>query len=543
MIPGPTSRSRQSWVCSPPGSENQGTTHPYKQREEIYKDSKMLAPSQRRPLEAHNQETLYDHPERPQRRQKDPGNQVPLPYRPQPDSRFDLYDRTRPESIYSRGNNQEEIYDRIKDPIYERVRGSDGYAKSLDPYPISRAEPQVPIYRTGRRTVSRRASEGSGMANEVETEKYGSMDALKSSNPGSRLSMESQRDSSPTSKESLSSYDSNSTLTGNECSDDSVIMTRLRRSFEQKEEFLRRPSHPIGWLTPEEASKRIQREFYARPQKLQRQVWPPSEQQMRQQSPTRNPSLERKSKPSNQNIQRIRGDFDPDNEYSNQMDREDEYDERQPGIEEIQAIRDQLYSSLYDSNGQFVKENHFKYGPAGNNGNKINEGQQQFRTPSQRTSNKAAFVTTLSRIHENVTAQQGGQGQDLRNGTSSLPSSPGPEKKNVDKYSAPPQGLQMVSRRARQFESGRLLSDDDEPTSDRTNLYKSELSRLSSKRSVPNVAVRKREFESKAEARDTRSIPSHRESKSLDSGMFIQYKKIIWFRVTLRRHYNRSLHR
>ncbi|XP_046421254.1 uncharacterized protein LOC124180161 isoform X12 [Neodiprion fabricii] len=545
MIPGPTPRSRQSWVCSPPGSENQGTTlHPYKQqREEVYKDTKMLAPTQRRPLEAHNQETLYDHPERPQRRQKEQQNQIPQPFRQPPDSRFDLYDRTRPESIYSRPSNTEQIYDRIKDPIYERVRPSDVISKSLDQYPMSRAEPQVPIYRPGRRVVSRRASEGSGMASEVESQAYGSMDALKSSTPGSRLSMESRRDSSPASKESLSSYDSNSTLTGNEYSDDSVIMNRLRRSFEQKEEFLRRPSQPIGWLTPEEESKRIQREFYARPQKLQRQVWPPNEQQAsrRQHSPTRN-SVERNTrapKPTNQSLQRVRGDLDSETEYSNQLDGEndddvddndddDEDDGDQPGIEEIQAKRDQFYSSLYDSNGQFVKENHFKYGPpvAGNNGNKINND-AQFRSSNTRSGNKAAFVTTLSRIHENVTSNQQGGGQDLRNGTSSLPSSPGPEKKNNDKFSVPPQGLQIVSRRAKQFESGRLLSDDDEPTSDRTNLYKSELSRLSSKRSVPNVAVRKREFESKAEAREPRRIPAHRESKSLESGRELSGNRVI----------------
>ncbi|XP_046480202.1 rho GTPase-activating protein 21 isoform X1 [Neodiprion pinetum] len=545
MIPGPTPRSRQSWVCSPPGSENQGTTlHPYKQqREEVYKDTKMLAPTQRRPLEAHNQETLYDHPERPQRRQKEQQNQIPQPFRQPPDSRFDLYDRTRPESIYSRPSNTEQIYDRIKDPIYERVRPSDVISKSLDQYPMSRAEPQVPIYRPGRRVVSRRASEGSGMASELESQAYGSMDALKSSTPGSRLSMESRRDSSPASKESLSSYDSNSTLTGNEYSDDSVIMNRLRRSFEQKEEFLRRPSQPIGWLTPEEESKRIQREFYARPQKLQRQVWPPNEQQAsrRQHSPTRN-SVERNTrapKPTNQSLQRVRGDLDSETEYSNQLDGEndddvddndddDEDDGDQPGIEEIQAKRDQFYSSLYDSNGQFVKENHFKYGPpvAGNNGNKINND-AQFRSSNTRSGNKAAFVTTLSRIHENVTSNQQGGGQDLRNGTSSLPSSPGPEKKNNDKFSVPPQGLQIVSRRAKQFESGRLLSDDDEPTSDRTNLYKSELSRLSSKRSVPNVAVRKREFESKAEAREPRRIPAHRESKSLESGRELSGNRVI----------------
>lgn len=56
---------------------------------------------------------------------------------------------------------------------------------------------------------------------------------------------------------------SSSTLT-----DDSVIMSRIRKSCEQKEEFLRntvKPTYPHI----------IAREFYARPQKLQKPVWPP----------------------------------------------------------------------------------------------------------------------------------------------------------------------------------------------------------------------------------------------------------------------------
>lgn len=136
------------------------------------------------------------------------------------------------------------------------------------------------------------------------------------------------------------------------------------------------------------------------------------------------------------------------------------------------------------------------------------------------------FVGTLTRIHENIASAGTLPGErqsiDTKNGTSSLPSSPGPEKKVNDKFPILPQGLQIVSKRAKQFESGRLLSDDDEPTGDRISLYKSELSRLSTKHSVPNVAVRRREFESKAEAQEPRRIPPvpTRETKSLDSGKF-----------------------
>jgi hypothetical protein len=55
---------------------------------------------------------------------------------------------------------------------------------------------------------------------------------------------------------------------------------------------------------------------------------------------------------------------------------------------------------------------------------------------------------------------------------------------------------QTVSRRARQFESGQVEED-------KTVLYRSELARLSAKKSVPDVAYRKQEFESKSKSLDS----------------------------------------
>ncbi|XP_018402103.1 PREDICTED: rho GTPase-activating protein 21-like isoform X2 [Cyphomyrmex costatus] len=515
MIPGGSPRTRQSWVCTLSSSES-----PNHLEEEICR----IPPSMMSqvPIESHiasalqqrrgvpEVSALYDLSED----SRVSGRKLQLLHEDnvQPsgrlslDSKYDLYDKTRPESVYSRPSN-EQLYDRINDPIYERVRVSDQhyYQPSLLRYPVSQAEPQVPIYRPIKRMVARRASEGSGNTLDSETASYGSIDALRSSE-SSRLSIESRRDSSPAaSKESMSPYDSNSTLTGNECSDDSVIMNRLRKSFEQKAEFLRRPSHPISWsldsatsLLPNfnQASRGIQREFYARPQKLQRQIWPPgqNEQQQRQQSPTRR-SQERNvvtktitslgNKPSNQSVQRIK-DVDSNSEYSKSRN-DQQFENNQT------SVGDHCYSSSLFYDNELAKEQY-------------------------RGTNKGSFVSILSRIHENISTNQQQTSQETRNGSSSLPSSPGPDKKaSADtRFPVPPQGLQIVSRRAKQFESGRLLSDEDEPAGDRTNLYKSELSRLSNKRSVPNVAVRKREFESKAENQDSRRLPT-RETKSLDT--------------------------
>ncbi|KAM0733914.1 Rho GTPase-activating protein 21 [Formica fusca] len=540
MIPGSSPRTRQSWVCSL-GSSSENSNHledaVCRNQQTVYADGRMpttisqiqpIAESQMTSVLQQKQrrgvpDALYDSSEDSRisgrKLQSLHEDNSQSSGRSSQDSRYDLYDRTRSESMYSRPSN-EQLYDRINDPIYERVRVSEHYPQhyyqqpSLLRYPMSQAEPQVPIYRPVKRMVARRASEGSGTTNDSETASYGSIDALRS-NESSRLSIESRRDSSPVASKdsSTSPYDSNSTLTGNECSDDSVIMNRLRKSFEQKAEFLRRPSHPIGWSSEPLPSLQnfnqaavIQREFYARPQKLQRPIWPPGQNEQRQQSPTRRASLERNvaakptslmNKPSNQSVQRIK-DVDSNSEYS-------------------KSRNDQQFGD-----NQSVAEDH-SYSSSSFYDNELTMKEQQYRGTG-----KGNFVSILSRIHENISTNQQQTPQETRNGSSSLPSSPGPDKKagSDTKFPVPPQGLQIVSKRAKQFESGRLLSDEDEPAGDRTNLYKSELSRLSNKKSVPNVAVRKREFESKAESQETRRIPA-RETKSLDTGPVLTGNRII----------------
>lgn len=53
------------------------------------------------------------------------------------------------------------------------------------------------------------------------------------------------------------------------------VMTRIKKSFEQKEEFLKRPALPY-WLHAQAAqTPAIPKEFYAQPQKFARPVWPP----------------------------------------------------------------------------------------------------------------------------------------------------------------------------------------------------------------------------------------------------------------------------
>lgn len=137
--------------------------------------------------------------------------------------------------------------------------------------------------------VGRRSSEGFGM---TQTEanpssNYSSSESVPSSSPGSlysypgntpgcRLSLDAgligRRESANSQDGSASSLDS--TLRDPHSSDDSLIISRIRKSFEQKEEFLNRPAGPI--LSTGNGGPPGIKEFYARPQKLQTPVWPPT---------------------------------------------------------------------------------------------------------------------------------------------------------------------------------------------------------------------------------------------------------------------------
>ncbi|XP_017780003.1 PREDICTED: rho GTPase-activating protein 21-like, partial [Nicrophorus vespilloides] len=359
------------------------------------------------------------------------------------------------DSIYSYGvpeRSSENIYSTPRDTFRPNDRKSlEIYAEPVinDSTQRPRAQPQVPLYRK----MGRRASEGSSTAvSETEyslscedidttmksskapytsTDTFNSLEmpALMYSNVvGCRLSLDAGNRRESTS--SLHSYESSSTLAGQDTDTDSIVMSRLRKSVQEKEEFMRRSSRP---------SELIQREFYSRPKKLEKPVWPPID-------PQESPS--RLNKPTHHNFQRVKNDIDNEREIIHNLD--------------------------------------------------------------NKRSNTAEF---LGKIQENENGQT--------NGTNASDTE--------DRRNYPP-NIQMVSKRARQFESGRLMTEDDPIMNDRTSFYRSELARLSAKKAVPNVAVRTREFETMSSEnfprRDTSSSStnsasvlrrSYRDSRSLDS--------------------------
>ncbi|XP_075969245.1 rho GTPase-activating protein 23-like isoform X2 [Anticarsia gemmatalis] len=255
---------------------------------------------------------------------------------------------------------------------------------------------------------------------------------------GRRESDTSLPSSATESKDSLGSFDSNSTLTGREL-DDSIILSRIRKSLEQKEAFLRRPSQPTGWVTPDAPPPIKQKEFYARPQKLQKPAWPP---------PAASPPLAASPPPQPQPPQEQRK-------------------------EECSASVD---SGTYSGYGE------------------VNGAQDKSRMKQD----KNQFVSTLSKIQETAPSIQSMNVGTVTNGGSMEMKDEAAANNQDNKY--PVTELQLVTARTRQLEEARG------GWSRRTENARSELARLSTTRLEPSVALRRKEFETRASRRDARSL-------------------------------------
>lgn len=353
-----------------------------------------------------------------------------------------------------------------------------------------RAQPQVPIYRK----MGRRASEGNtlsdkdayadvtsvkreksemvvGNTKDVSKTPYLADSANQMSNSGlempvlsypsaggCRLSLDGGRRQSSASlsssmadgsKDSLSSYDSSSTLTGHD-TDEQIYMNKLRKSVQRKEEFLsnnNNNNNNNNDCNPDSAL--IQKVYYGRASKLTNAVWPPIDQPLRSESPSRN------TKPTHQNFQRVKNDIDNERDYNT-----------------------------------FTPQNDTQ----------INMKQQSREWNNYNSKIQEASPAPL--VLDNAV---------LINGA------------NENYYGT---SLQMVHKRAKQFESGKPMIEDDPLINDRTSFYKSELSRISEKKVVPNVPDRAREFEMISELQRDSSAGStsasqlrrnQRDTRSLES--------------------------
>ncbi|CAH0718827.1 unnamed protein product, partial [Brenthis ino] len=249
---------------------------------------------------------------------------------------------------------------------------------------------------------------------------------------GRRESDTSLPSSAAESKDSLGSFDSNSTLTGREL-DDSIILSRIRKSLEQKEAFLRRPSQPTGWVTPDPPPIK-QKEFYARPQKLQKPAWPPPS----------SPPLA--ASPPPPQIQELKKE------------------------ECATSVDSGTYSGYGEVNGHIDK--------------------------SRLKQDKSQFVATLSKIQETSPSTNVGT---MSNGSSTEFKDENASATNQDNRYPVPE-LQLVTARTRQLEEARGVGER------RTEVARSELARLSTTRLEPSVALRRKEFETRASRREARSL-------------------------------------
>ncbi|XP_047486878.1 uncharacterized protein LOC125037729 isoform X5 [Penaeus chinensis] len=301
------------------------------------------------------------------------------------------------------------------------------------------------------------------------------------------------------------------------------VIERIKKDTERKEEFLRRPNQPI-WL-PASKSPLIHSDYHVNPQKFQRPIWPPpgaqtppspgaitkaltfivapkqdhshlrrvkSEIEQRQNSTDSSSSMRGSSVPAGSNLSEssiagLEMDGTPEAEHSKQ------------NLPVAQGASGALPRSLVV-----------------NAVPKPYVGSASEANPANLRFGKS-FTTTLSRIQENIPIPEYGSSSSLtsqgqtssKQGDTSQGVTPGgtPSGSQTSLNSASLRSiplawvgdnerikqLQIVSRRAKQFESSQL----EKEASAKSAFHRFELSRLSQRSKIPNVAQRKQEFETK----------------------------------------------
>nr|XP_027226473.1 rho GTPase-activating protein 21-like isoform X5 [Penaeus vannamei] len=301
------------------------------------------------------------------------------------------------------------------------------------------------------------------------------------------------------------------------------VIERIKKDTERKEEFLRRPNQPI-WL-PASKSPVIHSDYHVNPQKFQRPIWPPPGAQ---------------TPPSPGAITKaLTFIVAPKQDHSHLRRVKSEIEQRQNSIDNSSSMRGSSVpagSNLSESSiaGQEMdgtpEDEHSKQnlpvaqGASGalprslvvNAVPKPYVGSASEANPANLRFGKS-FTTTLSRIQENIPIPEYGSSSSLtsqgqtssKQGDTSQGVTPGgtPSGSQTSLNSASLRSiplawvgdnerikqLQIVSRRAKQFESSQL----EKEASAKSAFHRFELSRLSQRSKIPNVAQRKQEFETK----------------------------------------------
>ncbi|XP_037791688.1 rho GTPase-activating protein 21-like [Penaeus monodon] len=301
------------------------------------------------------------------------------------------------------------------------------------------------------------------------------------------------------------------------------VIERIKKDTERKEEFLRRPNQPI-WL-PASKSPVIHSDYHVNPQKFQRPIWPPPGAQ---------------TPPSPGAITKaLTFIVAPKQDHSHLRRVKSEIEQRQNSIDNSSSMRGSSVpagSNMSESSiagqemdgtpeAEHTKQNlPVAQGASGalprslvvNAVPKPYVGSASEANPANLRFGKS-FTTTLSRIQENIPIPEYGSSSSLtsqgqtssKQGDTSQGVTPGgtPSGSQTSLNSASLRSiplawvgdnerikqLQIVSRRAKQFESSQL----EKEASAKSAFHRFELSRLSQRSKIPNVAQRKQEFETK----------------------------------------------
>lgn len=283
------------------------------------------------------------------------------------------------------------------------------------------------------------------------------------------------------------------------------VINRIKKNVERKEEFLKRPNQPI-WLPAGKAST-IFTDYHVSPQKFQRPLWPPPTAQ----TPPSPGSITKALTCLVGGKQDKQEKSDDSNKSSGNSSTPSLYGSPLP-ICGGQQEADKSKRSNEDSENQSPAQNASMV-PRSLVGNSVPKPYVGSTADTSQANARygKGFTTTLSRIQENIPIPEHGSNSSLasrsgsKQGDGSQAGTPTGSERSLSSGVLRPvplawvgdneriKQLQIVSRRAKQFENSQL----EKEAPAKSAFHRFELSRLSQRSKIPNVAQRKQEFEKK----------------------------------------------
>ncbi|CAL4084619.1 unnamed protein product, partial [Meganyctiphanes norvegica] len=303
---------------------------------------------------------------------------------------------------------------------------------------------------------------------------------------------------------------------------DRIVIDRIKRNVDRKEEFLNRPNQPI-WL-PSSKAQGVHRDYHVSPQKMPKPQWPPP--------PQTPPSPGAITKALN--VVAAKGEHHQLRRTRSEIERTTRSNTRHgssPNIQLVSQVQTIVPVSSFTTDDLPLQKPSQTTPPSSLVSNSVPKPYNGTSTPVTLTDPASAaaaaaaaaarygkaFVTTLSRIQENIPAQEIGSQSSLAStttqgtrmydsATSSLMGTPFGSQNSLNSPSSRSiplawvgdneriKQLQIVSKRAKQFENR-----EEKENFAKSAFQRFELTRLSQRSKVPNVAKMKEELDKKEE--------------------------------------------